>query len=85
VYSSTRTPFRLVGKVPIDVNKEQHLAALTHWTQDLRPQRARALCMCARKNPRVQLTAIMDGGGHERGMRSGTLNVPGHRRTRICL
>ena len=30
-----------------------------------------------RRNPRVQLSAIVDGGGHERGMRSGTLNVPG--------
>jgi cysteine desulfurase len=30
-----------------------------------------------RRNPRVQLAAIADGGGHERGMRSGTLNVPG--------
>ena len=30
-----------------------------------------------RRNPRVQITAQMDGGGHERGMRSGTLNVPG--------
>jgi len=30
-----------------------------------------------RRNPRVQITAQIDGGGHERGMRSGTLNVPG--------
>ena len=30
-----------------------------------------------RRNPRVQLASIIDGGGHERGMRSGTLNVPG--------
>ena len=30
-----------------------------------------------RKNPRVQISALIDGGGHERGLRSGTLNVPG--------
>src|SRR5207245_7082541 len=34
-------------------------------------------CYIRRRNPRVQLSAIIDGGGHERGMRSGTLNVPG--------
>ena len=39
--------------------------------------RASARCTFAARNPRVQLSAIIDGGGHERGMRSGTLNVPG--------
>jgi cysteine desulfurase len=65
-----------VGKTPIDVQAEgiDLLAFSGHKMYG--PKGVGALYV-RRKNPRVSLTAQMDGGGHERGMRSGTLNVPG--------
>jgi cysteine desulfurase len=65
-----------VGKVPVDVQKDNIdlLAISAHKIYG--PKGVGALYV-RRRNPRVQLAAIIDGGGHERGMRSGTLNVPG--------
>ena len=65
-----------IGKVPIDVNKMNIDVASITGHKLYGPKGAGALYV-RRKNPRVQLVAQIDGGGHERGMRSGTLNVPG--------
>jgi cysteine desulfurase len=65
-----------VGKVPIDVNKQNLDLASISGHKMYGPKGVGALYV-RRKNPRVQLAAMIDGGGHERGMRSGTLNVPG--------
>jgi cysteine desulfurase len=64
------------GKVPFDVNRSTvDMASLTAHKM-YGPKGVGALFV-RRRNPRVLLTPIIDGGGHERGMRSGTLNVPG--------
>ena len=65
-----------VGKIPVDVQKDNiDLLAIT--AHKLYGPKGVGALYVRRRNPRVQLSAIIDGGGHERGMRSGTLNVPG--------
>ncbi len=65
-----------VGKVPVKPREVGiHLMAFTAHKM-YGPKGVGALFV-NRKKPRVKVTAQMDGGGHERGMRSGTLNVPG--------
>jgi cysteine desulfurase len=67
---------QVVGKIPVDPKEIGiHLMAFTSHKM-YGPKGVGALFV-NRKNPRVKVTSQMDGGGHERGMRSGTLNVPG--------
>lgn len=65
-----------VGKVPVDVNA-MNIDVLSLSGHKIYGPKGVGALYVRRRNPRVQIAAQIDGGGHERGMRSGTLNVPG--------
>jgi cysteine desulfurase len=65
-----------VGKLPIDLEKNR-IDLLTLSAHKFYGPKGVGALYTRRKNPRVAITAQMDGGGHENGKRSGTLNVPG--------
>jgi cysteine desulfurase len=67
---------QLVGKQPLDV-EAAHVDLVSMSAHKVYGPKGVGALYVRKANPRVRLTAQMDGGGHERGLRSGTLNVPG--------
>ena len=65
-----------LGRIPLDV-QAMDIDLMSISAHKMYGPKGIGALYVRRKNPRVQLTPIIDGGGHERGMRSGTLNVPG--------
>ena len=65
-----------LGKVPVDVNA-MNIDALSLSGHKIYGPKGVGALYVRRRNPRVQISEQINGGGHERGMRSGTLNVPG--------
>jgi cysteine desulfurase len=65
-----------VGKIPVDVNS-MNIDVLSLTAHKLYGPKGVGALYVRRRNPRVQISEQINGGGHERGMRSGTLNVPG--------
>ena len=65
-----------VGKIPVDV-KKSNIHLLSFSGHKVYGPKGVGVLYVRRRKPRVRVTPILDGGGHERGMRSGTLNVTG--------
>jgi len=65
-----------VGKIPVNINSD-HIDIMAFSSHKMYGPKGVGGLYVRRKNPRVKLVAQIDGGGHEREMRSGTLNVPG--------